>query len=106
MNIELKIENLEKSILVVNELLEKSFNKIDIMEREILFLKNQNLGYINHSSNNNIDYITKNKIHNDVNNDVNKDVEVNLDNLLMTKSMNLSPPKIHRQNAFYNIEFI
>jgi len=78
MDIPTKIENLEKSFLVMNDILQKSFNKIELLEKEIIFLKNYK-----------------------------KDNErnifmSNLEEHNINQKVNLIPPFIERQHAFSN----
>ena len=89
MDIPTKIEKLEESLLVMNDMLQKSFDKIELLEKEIAFLKN-------------------NKKHDDRNIFMNHleeyytNQEVNLHNIIVDRSVNLTPPPIERQHAFYN----
>ena len=89
MDIPTKIEKLEESLLVMNDMLQKSFDKIELLEKEIAFLKNnkkyddRNM-FMNHLE----EYYTNQ--------------EVNLDNIIVDRSVNLTPPPIERQHAFSN----
>jgi len=85
MNIPTKIEKLEESLLVMNDMLQKSFDKIEILEKEIIFLKNNDKNiFINH--------LEKYCINQ----------ELNLDNINVDRSVNITPPPIERQNGFSN----
>ena len=85
MDIPTKIENLEESILILNNMLEKSFDKIEILEKEILFLKkNQKKNNRNIFMNNLEEYYTNQ--------------EVNIENIIVNRCIN--PPELKRQYAF------
>lgn len=87
MDIPTKIEKLEESLYVMNDMLQKSFDKIDLLEKEIELLKNNKKNnerdiFMNHLE----EYYTNQ--------------EVNLDNIIVDRSINITPPPIERQNAF------
>ena len=85
MDIPEKIEKLEESLMVINDMLQKSFNKIDLLEKEVFSLKNDK----------------KNRFMNTLEKYYNNE-EVNLDNIIVDRSINLTPPPIERQCAFSN----
>ena len=83
MDIPTKIEKLEDSLLLMNDMLQKSSQKIEILEKEIIFLKNNEKNiFIN-----NLEEYYANQ-------------EVNLENIIVDKCVNLNPPSIIRQDAF------
>ena len=86
MDIPTKIEKLEESLLVINDMLQKSFDKIDLLEKEILFLKNDKKNNKNIFINSLEDYYDNQ--------------EVNFDNIIVNRSISLTPPPIERQKAF------
>ena len=89
MDIPTKIEKLEESLLVMNDILQKSFYKIELLEKEIEFIKNnKKYGDRNIIMNHLEEYYTNQ--------------EVNLDNIIVDRSLNLTPPPIERQHAFSN----
>ncbi len=87
MDIPTKIEKLEESLLVINDMLQKSFDKIDLLEKEILFLKNDKK-----NSDKNVFMNTLEDYYNNQ--------EVNFDNIIVNRSISLTPPPIERQKAF------
>ncbi len=87
MDIPTKIEKLEESLLVINDMLQKSFDKIDLLEKEILFLKNDKKNSDKNVFMNIIEYNYNNQ-------------EVNFDNIIVNRSISLTPPPIERQKAF------
>ena len=88
MDIPTKIEKLEESLLVMNDMLQKSFNKIEILEKEIVFLKNNKNDDKNIFMNHLEEYC------------INEEVKLN--NIIIDRSVNLTPPPIERQYAFAN----
>lgn len=85
MDIPTKIEKLEESLLVMNDMLQKSFDKIELLEKEILFLKkNQKENDRNIFMNNLEEYYTNQ--------------EVNIENIIVNRCIN--PPELKRQYAF------
>ena len=92
MDIPTKIEKLEESLLVMNDMLQKSFNKIDVLEKAILFLKNNKKDNDKNIFMNNLEEYYSNE-------------EVNLDNIIVDRSVNITPPPIERQHAFFNDNF-
>lgn len=90
MDIPTKIEKLEESLLVMNDMLQKSFDKIELLEKEIAFLKN------------NKKYDDKNIFMNHLE-EYCFNQDVNLHNIIVDRSVNLTPPPIERQNASSNL---
>ena len=87
MDIPTKIEKLEESLYVMNDMLNKSFDKIDLLEKEILILKNYKEDSERNKFMNNLERYYTNQ-------------EVNLENIIVDRSINVTPPPIERQNAF------
>lgn len=89
MDIPTKIEKLEESLLVINGMLQKSFDKIELLEKEIIFLKNNKKDNDKNIFMNHLEKYCINQ-------------EVNLDNIIVDRSVNITPPLIERQDAFSN----
>jgi hypothetical protein len=89
MDIPTKIEKLQESLLVMNDMLQKSFDKIELLEKEIAFLKNNKKYHDKNIFMNHLEEYYTNQ-------------EVNLDNIIVDRAVNLTPPPIERQDAFSN----
>ena len=87
MDIPKKIEKLEESLFLMNNMLQKSFDKIDLLEKEIIFLKNDKKDNQLNKFMNTLEQYYNNE-------------EVNLDNIIVDRSISLTPPPIERQCAF------
>ena len=87
MDIPKKIEKLEESLFLMNNMLQKSFDKIDLLEKEIIFLKNDKKDNQLNKFMNTLEQYCTNE-------------EENLDNIIVDRSISLTPPPIERQCAF------
>ena len=87
MDIPTKIEKLEESLYVMNDMLHRSFDKIDLLEKEISILMNYKKDSERSRFMNNLEKYYTNQ-------------EVNVENIIIDRSINVTPPPIERQNAF------
>tara|TARA_R110002072_G_scaffold4808_7_gene33466 strand:- start:847 stop:1119 length:273 start_codon:yes stop_codon:yes gene_type:complete len=87
MDIPTKVEKLEESLYVINDMLNKSFDKIDLLEKEISILMNYKKDSERSRFMDNLEKYYTNQ-------------EVNVENIIIDRSINVTPPPIERQNAF------